>query len=129
MGRACPHSARLHQAPARRHGAVAECAAHGQDASIRGHRLGRLQRAVAPNPKALSFAQVGFKRTGRACTAPGCGGRLRDSTLDWEDALPEDELKASEAAADAAGLALCLGTSLLVRPACNLPLRTVRKGA
>ena len=34
-----------------------------------------------------------------------------------------------EAAADAAGLALCLGTSLLVRPACNLPLRTVQKGA
>jgi mono-ADP-ribosyltransferase sirtuin 6 len=27
---------------------------------------------------------VGFKRTGRACAAPGCGGALVDSILDWE---------------------------------------------
>ena len=93
--------------------------------NARGSQVGLLSEGRTQ----ASQVQVGFKRTGRACAAPGCGGRLRDSTLDWEDALPEAELKASEAAADAAGLALCLGTSLLVRPACNLPLRTVRKGA
>ncbi len=54
---------------------------------------------------------------------------MRDTVLDWGDALPEAELAASEAAADAAGLALCLGTSLQVAPACDVPLRTVRRGA
>ena len=72
--------------------------------------------------------QVGFKETGRLCSEEGCSGRLRDHILDWEDALPEDELKASEQAASNADLAICLGTSLQITPACNLPLRTVRAG-
>ena len=72
--------------------------------------------------------QVGFKRTGRKCTEPGCKGRLKDFILDWEDALPEDELTASEEAASAADLAICLGTSLQITPACDLPLRTPKAG-
>ena len=72
--------------------------------------------------------QVGFKRTGRKCAAPGCKGRLKDLILDWEDALPEDELVASEEAASAADLAICLGTSLQITPACDLPLRTPKAG-
>ncbi|KAK9835969.1 hypothetical protein WJX81_002387 [Elliptochloris bilobata] len=88
----------------------------------------RCERCRREYARDWELETVSMKRTGRACVEPGCGGRLRDSALDWDDALPEDELQASEAAADAAGLALCLGTSLLVRPACNLPLRTVRKG-
>lgn len=72
--------------------------------------------------------QVGFKRTGRKCAAPGCKGRLEDFILDWEDALPEDELVASEEAASATDLAICLGTSLQITPACDLPLRTVKAG-
>ena len=59
---------------------------------------------------------------------PGCKGRLKDFILDWEDALPEDELVASEEAASAADLAICLGTSLQITPACNLPLRTPKAG-
>lgn len=38
--------------------------------------------------------QVGFKQTGRQC--PKCGKPLFDQILDWEDALPKDDLKASE---------------------------------
>ena len=71
---------------------------------------------------------MGFKRTGRKCTEPGCKGRLKDFILDWEDALPEDELTASEEAASAADLAICLGTSLQITPACDLPLRTPKAG-
>ncbi len=59
---------------------------------------------------------------------PGCKGRLKDFILDWEDALPEDELVASEEAASAAALAICLGTSLQITPACDLPLRTPKAG-
>ena len=72
--------------------------------------------------------QVGFKSTGRICVQPGCGGRLKDSILDWEDALPEPELQAAEQHASQADLAICLGTSLQIIPACNLPLRTKRAG-
>ncbi len=144
-----------------------------------------------------SITQVGFKRTGRMCTKPGCGGHLKDHILDWEDGLPDDELDASEEhASDAVsfdggssamkhmlmfvrlaaqyparcwhspeweGLAaaqpavavirivravhlgrvhllpdllcpmmqdvsLCLGTSLQIYPAANLPLRTLKSG-
>lgn len=48
--------------------------------------------------------------------------------LDWDDALPEDDLEASEQHASSAQVALCLGTSLQVRPANSLPLRTVKSG-
>ena len=39
----------------------------------------------------------------------GCGGRLRDQVLDWEDALPPKELKRAEVESKAACLALVLG--------------------
>ena len=45
-----------------------------------------------------------------------------------EDALPEDELDAAEEAAKAADLAICLGTSLQITPACDIPLLTVKSG-
>lgn len=69
---------------------------------------------------------VGFRRTGRRCAS--CGGSLTDTALDWEDALPEGDLRAAEAACDAAELSLCLGTSLRIQPASKLPLRTLRCG-
>ncbi|KAL3132439.1 hypothetical protein ABBQ32_008995 [Trebouxia sp. C0010 RCD-2024] len=71
---------------------------------------------------------VGFKFTGRRCIADGCNGRLKDQVLDWEDALPVDELTASEKAAAKADLAICLGTSLQITPACNIPLKTTKAG-
>ena len=57
-----------------------------------------------------------------------CRGRLRDFILDWEDALPEEQLEAADKHSDQAELFLCLGTSLQIVPICNLPLRTKRKG-
>ncbi|KFM26008.1 3-isopropylmalate dehydratase [Auxenochlorella protothecoides] len=69
---------------------------------------------------------VGFMETGRFCEVQGCRGPLTDTVLDWDDALPAKELKEAELRAKHADLAICLGTSLQIRPACNLPLRTVR---
>ena len=68
---------------------------------------------------------VGFKNTGRTCTK--CGGAMRDQCLDWDDALPEQELSLTERHAAKADLVLCLGTSLQITPACDLPLRALRK--
>ncbi len=73
----------------------------------------------------FEVASVGFKLTGRVCTA--CGGAMRDQCLDWEDALPEAELRATEKHAAKADLALCLGTSLQIIPACDLPMRALRR--
>ena len=75
-----------------------------------------------------SPTQVGFKHTKRHCSKEGCRGRLKDHVLDWEDALPEDELDASEKIAAEADLAICFGTSLQITPACDIPLKTVKAG-
>mmetsp|Transcript_24277 Transcript_24277/g.66915 ORF Transcript_24277/g.66915 Transcript_24277/m.66915 type:complete len:291 (+) Transcript_24277:160-1032(+) len=50
-----------------------------------------------------------------------------DHCLDWDDALPEDELCATEKHAARADLCVCLGTSLQITPACDLPMRALRK--
>ncbi len=96
---------------------------------LAGSRRASLSESHLCESDNFNSAQVGFKPTGRKCSVEGCGGRLKDHILDWEDALPEDELIASENAASAADLAICLGTSLQITPACNLPLRTPKAGA
>ena len=68
---------------------------------------------------------VGFKLTGRRCVR--CGGRLRDQVLDWDDALPEKELKQAERESASAALSLVLGSSLQIHPSCDIPLKTTRK--
>ncbi|KAL1515666.1 hypothetical protein AB1Y20_002283 [Prymnesium parvum] len=73
----------------------------------------------------FEIESVGFKLTGRRCT--GCNGALRDHCLDWDDPLPEEELSTTEREAAKADLAICLGTSLQITPACDLPLRVRRK--
>lgn len=48
--------------------------------------------------------------------------------LDWEDALPDEELDRAENEADTADVILCLGTSLQIKPICDLPTRTAKRG-
>jgi hypothetical protein len=55
-----------------------------------------------PLLRATLLDQVGFKPTGRCCDKPGCPGRLADHILDWEDALPAAELKATQQHASSA---------------------------
>jgi NAD-dependent SIR2 family protein deacetylase len=82
---------------------------------------------------------VSFQKTGRKCTGgtdtdadaddngtagkQGCGGDLRDTILDWDDALPEDDWDRAQEECEAADLVLALGTSLRIEPAGSLPLR------
>ncbi|GFH31397.1 NADH-dependent histone deacetylase, partial [Haematococcus lacustris] len=71
---------------------------------------------------------IDFQPTGRRCVRPGCQGVLVDNLLDWESALPDDELDASIEAAERSGLCLVLGSSLQISPANEIPLNTRSKG-
>mmetsp|Transcript_8363 Transcript_8363/g.52213 ORF Transcript_8363/g.52213 Transcript_8363/m.52213 type:complete len:388 (+) Transcript_8363:547-1710(+) len=69
---------------------------------------------------------VGFKYTRRKCDA--CGGRLTDNILDWENALPDDELDATIHHTEQADLVVCMGTSLRITPVCDLPEQVQANG-
>ncbi|URE39960.1 Inner centromere protein, ARK binding region [Musa troglodytarum] len=71
---------------------------------------------------------IGMKETSRRCSDTKCGAKLKDSVLDWEDALPPKEMNSAEKQCRTADLVLCLGTSLQITPACNLPLKSIRNG-
>jgi len=62
---------------------------------------------------------MSFRPTGRTCRF--CNGVLRDTLLDWEDPLPEDDFDRAREECEKADLVLCLGTSLRIEPAGNLP--------
>ncbi|KAF3776317.1 NAD-dependent protein deacetylase [Nymphaea thermarum] len=71
---------------------------------------------------------IGMKKTSRRCSVKKCGGKLRDTVLDWENALPPEEMNPATKHCKMADLVLCLGTSLQITPACNLPVRCLRGG-
>ena len=68
---------------------------------------------------------IGLQHTGRKCTLGGmpvgtCHGQLRDTLLDWEDALPEADWYRAQMECSKADLIICLGTSLRIEPAASL---------
>jgi NAD-dependent SIR2 family protein deacetylase len=71
---------------------------------------------------------IGLSYTGRICEKPGCKGKLRDSLLDWDDALPDNDYDLSKKQFRKADVVLCLGTSMRVQPAGKLPVLTVKNG-
>ncbi|KAL8142167.1 hypothetical protein V2J09_015199 [Rumex salicifolius] len=71
---------------------------------------------------------IGLKETSRRCSDLACNAKLKDTVLDWEDALPPKEMNPAEKHCKMADLVLCLGTSLQITPACNLPLKCLNGG-
>ncbi|KAL5215477.1 hypothetical protein ABZP36_006878 [Zizania latifolia] len=71
---------------------------------------------------------IGLKDTPRRCSDKNCGARLKDTVLDWEDVLPPEEMDSAKEQCRAADLVLCLGTSLQITPACNMPLLALKNG-
>jgi mono-ADP-ribosyltransferase sirtuin 6 len=73
--------------------------------------------------RTFDVGTIGFKKTGRTCSDPNCKGDLKDTVLDWEDPLPEDDYGRSMDECDKSDLVLSLGTSLRIEPAGGLPTR------
>ncbi|WVZ84030.1 hypothetical protein U9M48_031110 [Paspalum notatum var. saurae] len=71
---------------------------------------------------------IGLKDTPRRCSDKSCGARLKDTVLDWEDVLPPEEMNSAKEHCRSADLVLCLGTSLQITPACNMPLMSIKNG-
>eukprot|EP01119_Soliformovum_irregulare_P024351 TRINITY_DN8709_c0_g1_i2.p1 TRINITY_DN8709_c0_g1~~TRINITY_DN8709_c0_g1_i2.p1 ORF type:complete len:433 (-),score=88.16 TRINITY_DN8709_c0_g1_i2:20-1318(-) len=74
--------------------------------------------------RTFDVQSIGFKPTGRFCD---CGEELKDTLLDWDDALPDEDYERSQEEASRADLVLCLGTSLRVQPASEIPKLCMKK--
>ncbi|GJN27942.1 hypothetical protein PR202_gb16010 [Eleusine coracana subsp. coracana] len=57
---------------------------------------------------------IGLKDTPRRCSDKKCGARLKDTVLDWEDALPTEEMNSAKEHCRTADLVLCLGTRTVI---------------
>ena len=71
--------------------------------------------------------------TGRKCTVKACGGRLKDTIVNFGDLLFDDDilggLKRARAECRLANVVLCLGSSMTVTPARDLPRYVGKSGS
>ncbi|KAL9644687.1 hypothetical protein ABK040_012341 [Willaertia magna] len=76
--------------------------------------------------KCRNSKEVHDHKTGRKCTS--CGGMLKDTIINFNEDLPELQLERAIENAKKADLAIVLGTSLRVSPACDLPEKCRKRG-
>eukprot|EP01084_Bolivina_argentea_P173100 299814_1 len=60
-------------------------------------------------------------KTGRYCTIPNCRGKLHDTIINFKESLPDKPFKKANDNSNICDLMLCLGSSLTVTPAANMP--------
>ncbi|ACI64099.1 Sir2- type regulatory transcription factor silent information regulator protein, partial [Thalassiosira pseudonana CCMP1335] len=76
--------------------------------------------------RSYEIDSIGLKYTGNVCTLGGssgsgsCKGKLKDTLLDWEDALLDVDWTRAQEECEKADLIVCLGTSLRIEPAGSL---------
>lgn len=66
--------------------------------------------------------------TGNLCEMPGCGGVLKDNIINFGENLSRDVINRAFKESQESTLHICLGSSLTVRPACELPKTTKECG-
>jgi NAD-dependent SIR2 family protein deacetylase len=67
-------------------------------------------------------------RTGRKCDNPSCQGPLKDTIINFNENLNDNILEMGFQMAGASDLILCMGSSMRVSPACEMPVSTVQNG-
>lgn len=70
---------------------------------------------------------MGLNYTGNVCEQVGCDGKLRDFAVDWDTELPKNIFKIARRELRKADLIICLGTSLRIQPAGNMPKTVLRQ--
>jgi len=66
--------------------------------------------------------------TGRRCSVPGCNGPLLDTIIHFGENLPKEDLEQAYKECGQADLIVCLGSSLTVSPANDLPKKVAQHG-
>jgi mono-ADP-ribosyltransferase sirtuin 6 len=66
--------------------------------------------------------------TGNKCATPDCNGRLRCTTVAFTQSMPDVCLDRATEESNKCDLSLCMGTSMRVSPACELPSMNVKSG-
>lgn len=69
---------------------------------------------------------MGLQYTGNLCEIEECSGKLKDFAVDWDTELPKDIFSVARTEIRKADLVICLGTSLRIRPAGNMPLSVTK---
>jgi mono-ADP-ribosyltransferase sirtuin 6 len=70
---------------------------------------------------------MGLQYTGNFCSSQNCrNGKLRDFAIDWDTDLPKEIIKQAKQEIRKADLILCLGTSLRIHPAGDMPLEVFK---
>jgi len=73
----------------------------------------------------VDFSKLSMKQwphgTGRRCDDSSCRGILRDNIINFGETLPTRPLELAEVNCQQSDLIICLGSSLTVSPACDLP--------
>ena len=70
-----------------------------------------------------------FLKTSEPPICSICGGILKTATISFGQAMPEKEMQVSQRKAIESDLFICIGTSLAVFPAADLPLLAKETGA
>ena len=63
--------------------------------------------------------------TGRICDTPGCGGKLKDTIINFGENLKEEILMKGFALHGMSDLVIGMGSSMRVQPACMMPLMCI----
>ena len=66
--------------------------------------------------------------TGRICDTPGCGGELKDTIINFGESLNGEILMRGFALHGMSDLAIAMGSSMRVQPACMMPLGCIANG-
>ena len=88
----------------------------------------KCKRAYMRDYRARTAGAVHTHVTGRKCEDPACGAPLCDTIVNFGENLPEWELEEGFRQSQMADLHVCMGSSLRVTPAADMPVETTKHG-